>query len=175
MKQLTTKICLLGDFSVGKTSLVRRFVESRFDDSYLSTIGVRVSRRTIQLTTVDPTTLTMLIWDTAGSEAFSSIVRTYYQGASGALLVCDLTRTETLLSIGTYIREFQSINSGVPFVIIGNKVDLESQRTIADDLLASTSATYGTPWFLGSAKTGEGVEQAFQTLGTVISNQRSSI
>jgi small GTP-binding protein len=175
MKQLTTKICLLGDFSVGKTSLVRRFVESRFDESYISTIGVRVSRKTLNLAVPDPTTLTLLIWDTAGSEPFNTIVRTYYQGSSAALLVCDLTRSETLVSLGTYIHEFQSINPGVPFVIIGNKTDLVGQRTIPDELIHATATTYGAPWFLGSAKTGDGVEQAFQALGIEIYNQRSGM
>ncbi len=174
MKQLTTKVCLLGDFSVGKTSLVRRFVESRFDDSYLSTIGVRVSRKALQLPLAEPTTLTMLIWDMAGSEPFTSITRTYYQGASGALLVCDLTRSETLLSLNNYIHEFRSINLDVPLIIIANKSDLESQRVLTDELLHSTAQTHRTSWFLGSAKTGEGVELAFQALGNIICNQRSS-
>ena len=174
MKQLTTKICLLGDFSVGKTSLARRFVESRFDDRYLSTIGVRVSRKVLQITADAPTTLTMLIWDTAGSEPFSTITQTYYQGSSGALLVCDLTRSETLESLAHYIHEFLRINPGVPLGIIGNKSDLESQRTISSDSLRSTAERYGAPWYTGSAKTGEGIEQAFQELGAIICNRRSN-
>ena len=105
----STKICLIGDFAVGKTSLIRRFTESRFSDTYLSTIGVRVSRRVVQIADTPPTTLTMLIWDTAGSEPFTTIVQSYYRGARGAALVCDLTRSDTAAALERYAQEFLQI------------------------------------------------------------------
>jgi small GTP-binding protein len=159
---LTKKICLIGDFAVGKTSLVRRFVESRFSEGYLSTIGVRVSRRVVDL---PPRSLNLMIWDTAGGDPFSSVVQSYYRGASGALLVCDLTRGETVASIGRYAQEFRAVNPGSPLVVVGNKVDLASQRAVTDEQIAEASSAYGAPWYLSSAKTGEQVEQAFLTLG----------
>ncbi len=162
------KICLLGDFSVGKTSLIRRFTENRFDDSYLSTIGVKVSRKEIPLQVAAPVTLTLMIWDTSGSEPFTNIVRTYYQGASGALLVGDLTRAETVASLATYAREFHSVNVAVPLVVLANKADLIKERTVSDDLIAEVTAPLSASWLYTSAKTGEGVDAAFHLLGQLI-------
>ena len=93
MKQYSKKICLLGDFSVGKTSLVRRFVHNRFDDQYISTIGVKVSRKTVVLPVADDLVeLTLMVWDLAGSQGTTPIAASYLRGAVGAVLVCDLTR-----------------------------------------------------------------------------------
>jgi len=85
------KVCLLGDFSVGKTSLSERFVYDRFSGRYLSTIGVKISRKPINIS--KDIMLNMLIWDLAGSEEFSGVQSSYLQGAQGAILVCDLTRS----------------------------------------------------------------------------------
>lgn len=93
MKVVQRKVCLLGDFAVGKTSLVRRFVDNRFDDKYLSSIGVKVSRKTLNRS---DHTLNLLIWDLVGGNEFSRREIGYLVGAAGALLVCDLTRLETV-------------------------------------------------------------------------------
>lgn len=175
MSEFTKKICLLGDFSVGKTSLARRFVENRFDESYISTIGVRVSRKIITLPPPTSKLLTMLVWDTSGSEPFTNIVLNYYRGASGALLVCDLTRDDTLGSLRNYATVFHQVNPGVPLVFIGNKLDLQSMRLIADEQLADSASHYQASYVLTSALTGAGVEQAFQNLGVAMVNERKNI
>ena len=96
MKAISKKVCLLGDFAVGKTSLVRRFVLNIFEDRYLSTIGVKVSRKTVVTPGPgDLIELTLMLWDLAGSEEFDQVRASYLRGASGAVLVCDLTRPET--------------------------------------------------------------------------------
>lgn len=166
--QLVKKICLLGDFSVGKTSLIRRFTENRFDESYLSTIGVKVSRKSIALHTTVPTMLTLMIWDTSGSEPFTNIVQTYYQGASGAVLVCDLTRAETVNSLSKYAHNFLNVNASVPLVVLVNKVDMINERSVSDELIAEMIAPLGAPWLHTSAKTGEGVDEAFHLLGRLL-------
>ncbi|RRR73967.1 MAG: GTP-binding protein [Candidatus Viridilinea halotolerans] len=163
MSAVARKICLLGDFAVGKTSLIRRFVEGRFDESYLSTIGVQISRRTVTLAAPD-VTLNLYVWDTAGSEPFTAVVRSYYQGARGAILVCDLTRPDTLQSLTKYVREMSAVNKAMAFVVVGNKVDLAGQREISDAMLDEAAQQYNAPWFLSSARTGENVEEAFQVL-----------
>ncbi|MBX0329623.1 GTP-binding protein [Oscillochloris sp. ZM17-4] len=168
MIQLTKKICLIGDFAVGKTSMVRQFVEGRFSESYLSTLGVRVSRRVIQAHGDAPAQITLMIWDTAGSESFNSVVQNYYRGASGAILVCDLTREETLGALSRYAQDFRGVNPGVPLVLVGNKADLAGQRVVSDEQIGLMAGTYGAPWLLSSAKTGMQVEEAFQALGTLI-------
>lgn len=124
------KVCLIGDFAVGKTSLIRRFTESRFSESYLSTIGIRVSRKTLQ--TSDSSTLTLMIWDTAGGEPFTTVVRSYYRGSRGAALVCDVTRPETVTSLMRYAREFHTVNPGVSLIMMANKIDLRSERAVTD-------------------------------------------
>ena len=99
MVTLSKKVCLLGDFAVGKTSLVRRFVYDLFDDKYISTIGVKVSRKTVSLARDDDIVdLTMMLWDLAGSEEFSRMRASYLRGAACALMVYDISRPETLLS-----------------------------------------------------------------------------
>lgn len=92
----------------------------------------------------------------------------YYRGAAGALLVCDLTRPETLTILERYAQEFWSVNPRTPFVVVGNKVDLTEQRMIADHDLATFAQSVKAPWFTSSAKTGANVETIFATLGQLI-------
>lgn len=166
MTVIQKKICLLGDFAVGKTSLVRRFVEGIFEDKYLSTIGAKVDRKTITIPTENQaTTLTLLLWDLAGGEKFDRVMSSYYRGAAGAVLVCDLTRPETLQVLVNYTRDFWSVNPNTPIIVVGNKVDLVEKRAITDDELAALASQHQLPWFVSSAKTGENVETFFQALG----------
>jgi small GTP-binding protein len=153
------KICLLGDFGVGKTSLVNRFVEGRFDDKYLSTIGVKISRKTLTRSYGE---MNMLVWDLAGSNGFETSSSTYMQGATGALIVCDLTRRDTLIACENYARQIRIMNPGVQLVCVGNKVDMTKEREVfVPDLLATLSVFGERTFFLTSAKTGERVEDAF--------------
>ncbi len=162
MASIQKKVCLLGDFAVGKTSLVRRFVEGIFEDKYLSTIGAKIDRKEMS---IHHASLTLLIWDLAGGEKFNRVVHSYYRGAAGAILVCDVTRLETLGSLEHYAHDFRSVNPGAPFVIVGNKTDLADERRISDTELDSIAAKLSASWFAGSAKTGENVETVFRTLG----------
>ncbi|MCS6938686.1 MAG: Rab family GTPase [Roseiflexaceae bacterium] len=165
------KICLIGDFAVGKTSLIRRFTESRFSETYLSTIGIRVSRKTLQ--TPDASHLTLLIWDTAGSEPFTTVVRSYYRGSHGAALVCDVTRPETIASLLRYADEFHAVNPNVPLIVMANKIDLRSKRAVSDAQLDEIAAALDAQLFFTSARTGEGVEEAFLALGqSIIGKER---
>ncbi len=167
MASLQKKICLLGDFAVGKTSLVRRFVEGIFGDEYLSTVGAKVDRKTIliQPDVAQPVELTMLIWDLAGGEKFDRVISSYYRGAAGAILVCDLTRSETLKLLARYAHDFWNVNPQATLVVVGNKADLVEQRAITDEELAAIAAEYHSPWFTSSAKTGENVAKVFHVLG----------
>lgn len=90
---LQKKICMLGFFGVGKTSLVRRYVSSVFSDTYLTTVGVKIDKKTV---TVREQTLNMLLWDIAGADDISALRTSYLRGAAGYLLVADGTRPETL-------------------------------------------------------------------------------
>lgn len=160
MTAIQKKVCLLGDFSVGKTSLVRRFVEGNFDDKYLSTIGVRISRKTLQRATC---TLNLLVWDLAGAQEFNT-QQSYLIGVAAALIVCDLTRHETLTSCAKYAQQVRAVQLAAPIVFAGNKVDLSSERAISDEELRACSAAQGGQYVLTSARTGANVDLAFDLL-----------
>ncbi len=161
------KVCLLGDFAVGKTSLVRRFVEGRFDDKYLSTIGVKISRKSLSF---DDAVLNLLIWDLAGGDDFRQIGNSYLRGASAALIVCDLTRHDTLDSFHYYTEQLHQTMPNASLVFIGNKVDLTEQRVIDQNEIEAISRELGGPYLETSAKTGFQVESAFHFLANSLLN-----
>lgn len=167
MTVIQKKVCLLGDFGVGKTSLVRRFVEGRFDDKYLSTIGVRISRKTLPRA---DGLLHLLLWDLAGAQGFNTQA-SYLAGVAAALIVCDLTRAETLASCAKYVHQVRALNIAAPLVFVGNKVDLTAERAIAEADLRACGKTQGGDYVLTSAKTGAGVELAFDLLAVKLEAQ----
>ena len=166
MIALSKKICLLGDYAVGKTSLVRRFVYNLFDDKYLSTIGVKVSRKIIVLPGKDDLIeLTLMVWDLAGSEEYDTMRASYLRGAAGAIIVCDLTRPATLDSVPLYAAELHRVNPNARLVIAANKADLHDQHQITAEQIAAQTAALHVAHYLTSAKTGANVEAVFRHLG----------
>ncbi|MEM7538456.1 MAG: Rab family GTPase [Chloroflexota bacterium] len=173
MAAYSKKVCLLGEFAVGKTSLVKRFVYDRFDDDYLSTIGVKVSRKTVTVfapknnsaSSTQPIELTMMLWDLAGSEAFNQIRTSYTRGAAGAILVCDLTRAETLDSLQQYIKILLRTSPNAKLIIVANKDDLVDEHELTEEDIAQFAAKFNAPYFLSSAKVGDNVDQLFRVLG----------
>lgn len=161
MKVVQAKVCLLGDFAVGKTSLVRRYLEGRFDDKYLSTIGVKISRKTLSRKDHD---LHLLLWDLASGEHFVQFEENYLRGAAGALVVCDLTRPETLPHLAHYAGQLRAQNPQAGLIFLGNKADLTADCRISKEELEAAGQGLGARSLLTSAKTGEGVEQAFESL-----------
>jgi small GTP-binding protein len=169
---ISKKVCLLGDFAAGKTSLVRRFVYDLFDDRYISTIGVKVSSKTVAVHRDNEIVeLTMMLWDLAGSDEFDRVRASYLRGASGAVLVCDLTRPDTVESLQLYAQELQEISPGARIFVAANKLDLvEPPRpgsppapSLEQVRVAATSL--GISYYLTSAKTGDEVEALFRRLG----------
>lgn len=172
MAALSKKICLLGDFAVGKTSLVRRFVYNRFEDKYLSTIGVKVSSKMVAVAGPgQPTEVTMMIWDLAGSEEFNSVRAGYLRGTSGAILVCDLTRAETLPRLLTYVEELARVKSMVPIIIAANKADLTNDAQLSQDEVNRFAASVDVPCYCTSAKIGDEVETLFRHLAWLMVNR----
>ncbi len=175
-KVISQKICLVGDFGVGKTSLIRQFVDRQFSDKYLSTVGVKISRKLISISNqvtdqaniskVELTQLQLIVWDIEGSTRFKGIAPSYLQGAKGALIVGDTTRESSMQNLKAHVQLFQSINPTSDVVIALNKVDLIDNKerdrlfeSIPDELANSKISIRIT-----SAKTGEGVDEIFQTL-----------
>ena len=158
---LQKKVCVLGAFGVGKTSLIRRYVESIFSDSYLTTVGVKISKKTIP---VDTDTMTLILWDVAGEDDVTAIRMSYVRGAAGYLLVADGTRPETLeVARSIQGRAAAELGQDVPFLILLNKADLQVEWGIAAE---SIEALEQAGWTVvrTSAKTGDGVEDAFQSM-----------
>lgn len=163
------KICLLGDFAVGKTSLIRRFVEGIFDDRYLSTIGATVSRKVISLVDGEESTpVALFIWDLVGGEKFDTVIATYYQGAAAGVMVCDLTRPETLVSLAETTSDFLGVNPRARLLFVGNKVDLVEERRVDQADLTALASRYHAPCFVSSAKTGQQVQEIFEATGRSI-------
>lgn len=166
MVTLSAKVCLLGDYAVGKTSLVRRFVYNMFDDRYLSTIGVKVSRKVVALARGDEVVeLTLMLWDLAGSEEFDSVRASYLRGAVAGLIVCDLTQRATLQSAPQYANQLRAVNPQASLVLAANKLDLSEQRAVSDDEVCAMGRILKAPCLFTSARTGDGVEEAFRDLG----------
>ena len=160
------KIILIGDGSVGKTSLLYRFCQNTFSSDYMMTMGANFLKKQIKITKKDSADL--VIWDIAGQfEKFGRFHDTFYKNANGALLVFDLTRQKTFDSIDKWHADVAEIlKKEIPFVLIGNKVDLVQQGNRPID--ANASEEYATQrnslYIETSAKTGEHVEEAFLEL-----------
>lgn len=168
MRVVQKKVCMLGSFAVGKTSLVRRFVEGRFDDKYLSTIGVKISRKTISN---HDSALNLIIWDLAGGDEFLRSNTSYLRGAVGALIVCDVTRPQTLTVAQSYVTQLRSINPEAQIVLVANKADLADDRMISDADMENVCADIrDCYWLLTSAKTSQNVEEAFIKLAGLVSS-----
>jgi small GTP-binding protein len=165
---IKAKICLIGAFAVGKTSLIERFVHSRFDEKYLTTIGVKISQKLLP-PVENPKTGNFvqhhfLVWDIAAMEKFDTVAKNYYRGATGALAVIDLTRIETILILEEICDKFYSVCPKAELIMVGNKSDLFDSSPGTLQQLQKTAATLSTSYLLTSAKTGENVENVFKRL-----------
>ena len=157
---LQKKICMLGAFATGKTSLVRQFVYSRFSEAYHSTVGVKIDRKTLEL---GGKTVNLILWDLAGRDGVEEIPTSYMRGSSGFFFVADGTRRETLPDV-LELRALAEAEAGaVPCMLALNKKDLAADWALRQaDVEPLTAA--GWRIFPTSAKTGEGVEDAFRWL-----------
>ncbi|BAN70216.1 Rab family GTPase [endosymbiont of unidentified scaly snail isolate Monju] len=159
---LARKICMVGDFAVGKTSLVARYVHSTFSSEYHTTIGVKVDSKVLELPSGDR--LKLILWDIAGTSALSTVEKTYLRGSSGYLLVADTTRRNTLDSAISLQEKAESIIGQQPFVLLLNKIDLEAQCELDLDTVRQLKSR-GWESVYSSALSGQGVEEAFGRLG----------
>lgn len=162
------KILLVGDPAVGKTSLILKFVENRFEREYKASIGVDFAYKIVD---VGEKVARLIIWDIASQERFAPYRSSFYQQTNGAMLVFDLTRPETLDAIEDWMREVKQFAGNVDVILIGNKADLEKKRALKKPDIQPWIDRYGCQYVETSAKSGEGVEEAFQTLALDIINK----
>lgn len=162
---------MLGDFNVGKTSLVRRFIEDKFSDRYLSTVGVKVSRKSVNVKTdTELQQVDLLIWDLEGNTKFKSITPSYLKGASGSIIVADLTRSSTFKNLNQHIKLFLEVNPQGAIIIALNKADLIPQEKL--ERLVENYQAHNferiVSIYTTSAKTGTNVDTIFDELATVV-------
>ena len=172
MKRLKSKICLVGEKAVGKTSLVRRFVMNMFDEQYVTTIGTRVSKKEVHISMPDlaqSVQVDLMIWDIMGEKGFRELLNdAYFYGANGILAVADLTRRRTLDELDDWIDGVEHVVGKVPILIVVNKADLTSGAQFQERDVAQFAKAYGSEFILTSAKSGDQVEAAFVRLATFV-------
>ena len=169
MSTISKKICLIGDSGVGKTSLIRRFVDRQFNDKYLSTVGVKLSHKSMEVTDSQQQKhikLQLLIWDIEGSTKFKGVSASYFKGAKGAILVGDVTCPESLENLSEHIQAFLKVNPKGKTAIALNKSDLIDAEYLEKycQLYSFNDNKSFVSTFASSAKTGENVDEIFQSL-----------
>jgi len=165
------KIVLIGDAAVGKTSLIRRFVMGSFDDKYIATIGTNVYKKEVTLRDYvhqKDIKIDLMIWDILGQEGFDRVKKTAYQGAEGALIVCDLTRSETVHHVRNWVRHFREVINDAPMIILGNKYDLVDREHPGIYLLEDIAKELGLQHYLTSAKSGDNVDESFYLIAETL-------
>jgi len=175
VKRVKTKICLVGDQAVGKTSLIRRYVLEEFDDHYMMTLGTKVSKKIITLDFPDEDLGVQLeagIWDIMGQPGLLDLLKeAYFTGAHGILAVVDMTSPQTLLTLKSWIRSVERITGPVPTFVAVNKVDLKERHLFAIEEVEAVARELGCDYLPTSARTGENVEEAFRRLASLISER----
>jgi small GTP-binding protein len=154
------KVCLLGTSGVGKTSLIAQFVHSMFSEKYLTTVGVKIDKKTVR---VGDEEVMLMIWDLAGDDDFQRLQTSYLRGTSGFLLVADGTRAVTLDQVLELRTRVEGSMGTAPFILALNKADLAPQWEVDDARIAQLTAA-GWHVIKTSAKAGERVEEAFAEL-----------
>jgi small GTP-binding protein len=164
------KICMVGTFGVGKTSLVARYVKSIFSDKYLTTLGVKIDKKSLSVGGQD---VTLMLWDLAGEDALTQIKPMQLRGASGYILVADGCRASTLEAAIDLQTRVEAELGKIPFTCVVNKLDLRESWEVDDAALDRLSAL-GWTFLLTSAKSGEGVEELFQGLAERMLREKES-
>jgi hypothetical protein len=154
------KVCLLGAFAVGKSSLVARFVKSVFSDKYHTTVGVKIDKKLIKVGDLE---VSLVLWDLQGEDELQKVRISYLQGSSGYLLVADATRGVTFDKARIIQKTAEEVIGKVPFIFLINKSDLSSEWSLNPGIIEELSAK-GWTVLRTSAKTGMGVEEAFTAL-----------
>ena len=151
------ELLLIGDQNVGKSNFIFRFTENKFSESHQATIGIDVKVKNI---TIDNKVYKVQIFDTSGQEAYKSISRNYYLKVQGILLMFDLTNRFSFQNLENWIKEIYNVRDKVPFMIIGNKCDLENKIEVNDDEVLQFGNKNNARYYKTSAKTGKNIDNA---------------
>jgi len=178
-KNLKSKLCLVGEKGVGKTSLIRRFVLDTFDDKYITTVGTKITKKelVVKRSELDTEILVdMTVWDIMGEKGFRQLLKdAYFFGANGVLAVCDLTRKRTLDDLDDWIDGVSNIVGKIPILVAVNKSDLTDDAEFSLKEVSQTAKAFDSESLYTSAKTGEGVEECFKRLGDMMVDHQIGI
>jgi len=157
---------VLGDPSVGKTSIINRYVKNVFSPEYLSTIGANISTKEIN---VDGGKIILSIWDIAGQQTSRSLSASHYSGSEGAIFIYDLTSQDSFDGLISWEHQLKkSVGDDIPHVLIGNKADMLGDIKVVPEDRLPPGSKFKSNFFITSAKTGERIEEAFAYLGEQI-------
>ncbi|OMJ79838.1 hypothetical protein SteCoe_20034 [Stentor coeruleus] len=163
------KLLLIGDSGVGKSSLLLRFADNTYTESFIATIGVDFKIKTID---VESKVIKLQIWDTAGQEKFRTITSSYYRGAHGVIVVYDVTNRETFNNVKNWMGEISRYASeNVNRLLIGNKCDCDTKRAVSTEEGKEFADSLGIPFMETSAKTSSNVEQSFFRMASEIKSR----
>ncbi len=171
-KHVKAKVCLVGDVAVGKTSLIKRYVQDAFDDRYIATVGTKVVKKTVDIVWKrENASLDMMVWDIMGEKGFRALLRdAYFEGSQGVIAVCDMTRKDTFYDLNNWVQMIRKQVGNVPIVFLGNKSDLRERLVVSEEELARMGTIHSAKHFVTSAKTGHGVNEAFKVLADAIAH-----
>ena len=166
MADIYLKILLIGDTSVGKTSILCKYIDDEFSDTYLSTIGIEFKIKSL---IINGKKVLLRIWDTSGQERYRSITQNFYRNANGILFIFDITKKETFDNIKIWLTDSENCEDNkVTKMLIGNKIDLENKRKIDNETIKKFAEKKEMKYFEASAKEGINIDNIFRELAELI-------
>jgi len=165
MADVNLKILLLGDSSVGKTSILLRYVDSKFQDAQMSTFGIEYKMKTIE---INNRNVILRIWDTSGQERYRSITKNFYRNTNGIAYVFDITNRGSFENIKRWLIDSQELDDKVKKILVGNKIDLENDRKIDKQIIEKFAEKKGMKYYETSAKEGTNIDTVFKELAEEI-------
>ena len=160
--EMIFKIIIVGNSSTGKTKIIDRYLKNIFEDNSISTLGFQMYKKEYQ---IEQDKITVQIWDTAGQEKYASLTSSYYKSAKGALVVYDITDKESFNKIEKLVNDIKNGgDKNIYIILLGNKIDLEDRRVITKEEGENLAQKLNLGFGEVSAKTGDGIEEAFQKL-----------
>ena len=167
------KLMILGDSSVGKSSILRKYCKNEFLDKYITTIGIDFQ---IKYLTINNKKIKLQVWDTAGQERYRVVTKNYFNTSDGFIIIYDITNRETFTNINNWIEQITTIvGNNVKCVIFGNKNDLNNKRKVETDEGKELAEKFNFKFFETSAKEGNNIEEGFKSITMDILDDISSV